>query len=1037
MDVLPASPELMVCQALRAATDTNAEVVRKAEAQLNEWESQSGFFLTLTRLCLLPSNATSAEAAINQQLESNVRWMAAVYLKNGINKYWRRGTRHELPSEEKQQIRNLLLGHFANEHVPQVALQIAVLMARIARIDCPTEWPELLPDLLKRLEAFVSNSSSEIFQTNQPQLLLLTLHHVIKSLASRRMMSDQRVFEELTVNIFQFIFQLWDTHINLFFHQLKEAPLGAKTTLERSVLCARLLRKLTIYGFNKPQKSEICLRFVESLFERLKQCLNCRYELRQLNADEQLVALLEKLILKQMKTILEFQEAHKAAFKKFVPIALQFSFDHVFHYSAFLIFTDNVINFRQFAIHCINLIKGIMSPFYWVRSSGYAHEDESDTELRNSLEEFFTEERISYISEKIITHYFLLTQIELDLWLEDPEEFAQDDNGGDSWKYALRPCVETLFVACFASYQTQMSTEVSRYIRKAQQIQLKPNSDLKDILLKDAIYNAAGLAALHLFNEVDFNGWFSGQLLDELKIEAANFRILRRRIIWLLGEWAGVKFARNLRPLAYEACLHLLRPTEDMSTRLASSFTLSILLNDFDFDPFQFSRFLEPSFNALFVFLREAKECDTKMKILTIMSTLVEKMSDTIEPQADNLIAYLPLLWKESEAYNMLRCVIISTLEQMVKAIRDIPEKMRPFLHSVIALSTDVKEPCHIYLIEEGLSLWLAVVENSTTMSNALIELCRNIVPIMESSSENLRTVLILTEAYILLDAHVFLERYGRAFIDICASMFDDIRAEGVVLMVKVLEVCLKSDANFGLDMIKPTLPYIFRQVYLNKDFPMVMGMYLTIVARVLLISQQVFMDVIREVQSPNALEIILDVWIAKMPLITEVEKRKLFSLAFLSIFSNSPMLLDRFPAIMQNISDTLFEIMCEDDNEWEANKQSDLNKTTTGTTTAETTAQNKTIKYCDSLVFVDAYDVDTSNCSGDFDYKTYHYARYRQLSLKDPVHKISLPQYMEWQLNTLRSQLGEEAYQKLMRSVYSAVLERLSKFVPLQLIFP
>lgn len=71
--------------------------------------------------------------------------------------------------------------------------------------------------------------------------------------------------------------------------------------------------------------------------------------------------------------------------------------------------------------------------------------------------------------------------------------------------------------------------------------------------------------------KVNFDEWFTNQLLDELKIEGNNFRILRRRAIWLIGSWTGVKFARNLRPQVYAACLHLLRSDEDMCVRLAAS----------------------------------------------------------------------------------------------------------------------------------------------------------------------------------------------------------------------------------------------------------------------------------------------------------------------------------------------------------------------------------------------------------------------------------------------------------------------------------
>ncbi|XP_036330133.1 importin-11-like isoform X2 [Rhagoletis pomonella] len=686
MSVELSSPEMMVCQTLRAATDPNHEVVLKAEAQLAEWELQPGFFPTLARFSTL--NAGNEAGQQHLQIDLNVRWMAAVYLKNGINKYWRRNVRHELPSEEKQQIREILLKKFSTEPVPQVMLQIAVLIARIARIDCPRDWPELIPQLMKQLQICAQTEGD----AGEQHRVLLVLHHVVKALASRRMMAEKRVFEELTGNLFVYMKDIWDAFTTLFFHQLKTASVNAISTLERALLTMRILRKLTVYGFPKPFKIECCMSFLELLFARLKQCLECRYELQHLGAEDQLVALMEKFILKQIKTLTEFQDMHSSSFARFVPEALEFCFEHVFYERARLIFSENVINFSNFAIHCINLMKGIMMCSAYANSATTGEHvlTEPNPAPHIALSDFFTDDRLSYICEKIITHYFLLTQIELDQWMEDAESFAQDD-GGESWKYALRPCIESFFLTCFSQYQTKMTAEVVKYIRKAQQIELSPSSDLKDILIKDAIYNAAGLASFHFFNDIDFDVWFGNQLLSELRIESDNFRILRRRIIWLVAEWAAVKFSRNLRPLAYEACLHLLRSTEDMSIRLAASRTLSTLIGDFEFAPEPFLPYLEPSFNALFVLLGEARECDTKMNVLTIMSCLVEKMSDNIEPQADNLISYLPLLWKESEDYNMLRCAIICTLQQLAKALRDIPESMKPFLYNVIQLSTDLQ----------------------------------------------------------------------------------------------------------------------------------------------------------------------------------------------------------------------------------------------------------------------------------------------------------------------------------------------------------
>lgn len=70
----------------------------------------------------------------------------------------------------------------------------------------------------------------------------------------------------------------------------------------------------------------------------------------------------------------------------------------------------------------------------------------------------------------------------------------------------------------------------------------------------------------------------------------------------------------------------------------------------------------------------------------------------------------------------------------------------------------------------------------------------------------------------------------------------------------------------------------MYRKVYENEDYPMVMTMYLAIVARILIIDQVTFSEVLQELNIPQLFETILDVWIAKMPLVSQSEKRKLLS---------------------------------------------------------------------------------------------------------------------------------------------------------------
>lgn len=82
------------------------------------------------------------------------------------------------------------------------------------RIDCPREWGELIPTLLMTVK-----SEDEL----QQHRALLTLHHVIKALSSKRLVGDRRLFQELTVSVYSFMVSLWDSQTCLAISQVKQS----------------------------------------------------------------------------------------------------------------------------------------------------------------------------------------------------------------------------------------------------------------------------------------------------------------------------------------------------------------------------------------------------------------------------------------------------------------------------------------------------------------------------------------------------------------------------------------------------------------------------------------------------------------------------------------------------------------------------------------------------------------------------------------------------------------------------------------------
>nr|CAD7423013.1 unnamed protein product [Timema monikensis] len=188
----------LVLETLHQASSQDTEVLKPAEQRLKQWETEPGFYSILLNIFS------------NHSIDINVRWLAVLYFKNGIDRYWRKSAPNAISEEEKCSLRQGLASSFT-EPVSQVATQIAVLISKVARLDCPREWPDLVPCLLTAVK-----SDSALVQHRA----LLVLHHVVKTLSSKRLAGDRRLFQELTAGVFAFVLNLWNTHYKSFLDQV-------------------------------------------------------------------------------------------------------------------------------------------------------------------------------------------------------------------------------------------------------------------------------------------------------------------------------------------------------------------------------------------------------------------------------------------------------------------------------------------------------------------------------------------------------------------------------------------------------------------------------------------------------------------------------------------------------------------------------------------------------------------------------------------------------------------------------------------------
>lgn len=444
-------------------------------------------------------------------------------------------------------------------------------------------------------------------------------------------------------------------------------------------------------------------------------------------------------------------------------------------------------------------------------------------------------------------------------------------------------------------------------------------------------------------------------------------------------------------------------------------------MDDFEFEAEQFLEFLEPVIALLFSLLKEAHECDTKMTVLYVMSFIIEKMSMSIKLEVESLIQYLPLLWEESREHDMLRCAIISTLLQIIKALYEIPspEPIVAFIYQIIQMSTNINEPSHVYLLDEGLELWLIVVQYSRTMNHDLLKLCDNLLPLIEQSSNNLRTCLAITQTYIFLCPDVFLPRYGKDIIKTCHYLLTDLRTEGVIVIYRLFLTVLRIAPKYSIELLRPYLVEVFKKYYEHEGFLQINQIYLQMIARILILDQVTFSMILNELGIADAMEKIVTAWLADMPAVARSNEKKLLALALTSLMTvSSDIIFENFSTIMNNICETLNDITNEDEQ--------------TGVKVDSLILTDDNEEEIGMMMFGYGF-IDTENMQNE----TPHYDRCRAVCLQDPTHVIVLKDYLQNQLITLKATIGDERYQTLLSRIDIQILKDLSDFVSLGVQLP
>ncbi|KAF9360714.1 hypothetical protein BGX34_007599 [Mortierella sp. NVP85] len=937
---------------LAEAASQEQHRMKNAVDQLQQWETTPQF------------NATLQDIFYDKSVDTNIRWQAIIYLKNGIDKYWRKSAKNAIAAEEKAAIRSRLLTALDEEQKP-LATQNAVLISKIARIDFPLEWPDLLNSMLDIVRSSTANESDPRARLVQ-QRSLYALHLIVKGLISKTLAAGRKQFQQVAPDLFSNVVNIYVRFVDQLFTSNSTSVENLSGYLETSHLALKCLRRVVIHGFPEFSTSEGPVTFFRLALEHLQKFMAFKDSIPEQCAF--LVTAVDSHIKLIGKFYLDLMDSHPRQF-----ILTPGAGDVLRFYWELLAGNGND---QRPAPSQTTTIQGLLLIKKTLKDPQF-NLSEKDPEpvviqCRHVIEnEFMTPETTAKLAEILITKYMRLTEDDLEEWDSNPEGWALEEEA-DSWKYQVR---DLTFMMDFV--------------------------EMSDIFLKDSIYCAIGLGSHDLYGSVDFDSWLNGQLTQDVQNPDPRYHVIRRRIAWMIGNWVNVNISKEGRPAVYTIMLHLLRPEEHLAVRMAAALNLRACIDDWDFEPMTFAPFLERSVHGLRLLMKEVEEADSRMKILNCMSIIVERMEEHIAPYAQQIIELLPPLWQAAASQNLLQSAILVIMTKLVESLKSQSVGLHAMVMPLIRLSVDPSQEAHVYLMEDGFLLWLATLKTAVQVTDEILSLVPAAVALLSEGMDNLKTMLEVLRSYLLLDGARTIQIAGAALFNGIASILGDgLRSEASITIMQFMDITsiicpLTSTGDLYIN--SGLLNKVLSIIMAKKETNVVLTQYLCFLARVAVENPEYLANAVnnasQQFHQPGLLGALVDFWMDKFDNVSHPKFRKLHAMGLTSMMrTTDPSILQNLPRMVGIWGDVLNEV----------------NEHGTG----------------DSLV----YWRETQEDEDDASEETAEVIRRRELLKRDPVHTTNLAHYVKASLlECERLNGGPEAFrQQWLSKVDPLMLEGL-----------
>ncbi|KAF8528819.1 ARM repeat-containing protein [Hysterangium stoloniferum] len=914
----PVSPQ-EIYQVLCDAASQDPNAVQSSSKSLQEFRDRPGTYEQL--------HSIAAEKA---NVPLNVRQMAIIQFKNGALGVWKNKRLFNAALHDRIRTRSI---SFLSEEDNIIGDCNAIIVAKIARSDYPSQWPSLVPDLAAIIQtqvgAFLSNPAA--FDPASRLLLKRTLRvldHVIKEFCSVKMPAGIKVMAGIADSLYAPLISYYDSLSSLLqssFTVTSLLNLSLQRTCEDIAELAHMVfkpcTKIMLWLWQKTSQAQFTSALETNNFVEVEISPSSR-------STPTSIPVLSTKSIEHLTRHLRlygkmFRRMQQLSVKRFVE--LPNANDLVLYYWGEVVKAasgpSDMISDASEAVYPVRLLVQGMVLF---RESLNVWSGKGDP---NKMSEVLSKEFVDEAVKLLLTRFIPLAPGDLEKWSIDPEEWVnEEEKENDAWEYELRPCGERVLMTLCNQYHIYV---VPLLLSTLQQVLGKvhtaPTHDLNGILQKEATYCAIGRCAGKLDRELDFDEWLQKHLIPEAQEVNPDYRIVKRRIAWVVGRWHADESRSTSKLQVWSLLRHLIQdrgPSTDSVVRLSAAEALKTCVDTVKFDVDAFAPFIGDFVTQLIQLLAEADTWESKSRLANTLNIVIECVGSRITPFMEFLVNPLPQLWQAStteEDAGQSYLFKASLVVMMTRLIEATGEHSDAIAHVIISLLQECfSSKVKVVLDDDGALLWLAAIRNTTTLESTrsgapgYIDMFPHAIFLISDNFDLLGSILKVVESYIILNSRLILSKYAlqlfQAFVSALLGTTITIRND-IILVINLLTQMAPPSLWAEAMHTSGLFGILTKAVIDDKDGASFLAEHIYIFSRIAIADPLILNELVisaapaMKMPETQIFEGLLDQWWKKFDSMGQPQHRKLTAMGIASWASTGrPEVLDRLTTEIFNL---------------------------------------------------------------------------------------------------------------------------------------